>query len=85
MNNLNPNFYMSVHTCSNMSNQRLSPGLLSFRRCKGRDKKKVYETSSYTSTGISNTLTVFLTLFRSYVFLGDGYQQHFHLFHQCVA
>ena len=20
-----------------------------------------------------------------YVFLGDGYQQHFHLFHQCVA
>ena len=56
-----------------------------FRRCKGRDKKKVYETSSYTSTGISNTLTVFLTLFRSYVFLGDGNQQHFHLFHQCVA
>jgi hypothetical protein len=24
MNNFNPNFYMSVHTCSNMSNQRLS-------------------------------------------------------------
>jgi len=43
MNNLNPNFYMSVHTCSNMSNQRLSPGPLSFRRCKGRDKKNVPE------------------------------------------
>ena len=43
MNNLNPNFYMSVHTCSNMSNQRLSSGLLSFRRCKGRDKKNVPE------------------------------------------
>ena len=76
---------MSVQYLFQNVNQRLSSGLLSFRRCKGRDKKKVYETSSYTSTGISNTLTVFLTLFRSYVFLGDGYQQHFHLFHQCVA
>ena len=43
MNNLNPNFYMSVHTCSNMSNQRLSSGLLSFRRCKGRHKKNAPE------------------------------------------
>ena len=36
----------------------------------GRHKKEVYEASSYTSTGISNVLTVFLTVLFVYaVFL----------------
>ena len=62
MKTKNPNFYMSVHCLFQYVNERLSSGLLSFRRCKGRDKKKVYETSSYTSTGISNTSNTNSTL-----------------------